>query len=249
MIIRTIKDKNYSVINNTVLRDERLSWRARGVAAYLLTQPDNWTINSDNIWSKGTEGRDAVRSALKELEKTGYLKRTKLQDENGKFSTVLTLYEIPTTENQSSVNQSSVFQASNINTKEEVLRRSTKDPASQADASQSSGRRGGASPRKRATPDPKVKEILDAYVEVRGKNGINYGKESAWAKKIVNEDGTPEEVKGCYLWLKADAFWQDKPLSLNKIFETLPEYKAMLERTGNHRQSVNENSKLDFIWE
>lgn len=72
-----------------------------------------------------------------------------------------------------------------------------------------------------------TKAILAAYVEVRGGNGINYGKEGAAAKKLASEKRTPEQVKNCYLWLKAKPFWADKPLSLNTIFENLPEYERM----------------------
>ena len=120
-IVRAKKDKNFTAIDNALLNDIRLSWRARGIAAYLLSKPDDWNINSDNIWENGTEGRDAVRNAMKELEEAGYLHRQKRQDESGKWSTELVLTEAPTpdyqykkqptTENQSSVNQSSVFQA------------------------------------------------------------------------------------------------------------------------------------------
>lgn len=40
-IIRVKKDSNYSVINNTGLKDERLSWKAKGILAYALTLPDD----------------------------------------------------------------------------------------------------------------------------------------------------------------------------------------------------------------
>lgn len=125
-ILRVAKNKNYSVICNVILRDERLSWRARGIAGYLLTQPDDWDINSNSLWRAGTEGRDAVRTAMKELEDLCYLHRIKRQLEDGTWETELVLTEIPeqptpenpqpTTENQASVNQASVFQALYINT-------------------------------------------------------------------------------------------------------------------------------------
>lgn len=102
MIVRTRKPRNYTVINNTVLEDTRLSWRARGIAAYLLSKPDDWNINHVHLWQNGTEGRDAVIKALDELEATGYLRRTRRQDEQGRFTTELVLYETPTTENQES---------------------------------------------------------------------------------------------------------------------------------------------------
>lgn len=130
MIIRTEKNQNFSKINNTVLRDTRLSWRARGIAAYLLTMPDDWQIDYAHLWKNGVEGRDAVLTAMKELEECGYLIRTKLRKEDGTFTTFVTLHEQPqeqpTTDyqksvNQESVNQMSVNQESRIITKDQQL--------------------------------------------------------------------------------------------------------------------------------
>jgi len=76
-----------------------------------------------------------------------------------------------------------------------------------------------------------VKQILAAYVEVRGKNGINYGKEGAWAKRIAKEhpENTTEWVKACYQWLKQDKFYEFKPVPLAKVYENLPEFIRYLE--------------------
>lgn len=138
MILRAVKDSRWSAINNTVLNDERLSWRARGIAAYLLTKPDNWRIDHTHLWRVGKEGRDAVLAAMKELEICGYLVRKRYQKSDGKFATEVQLHETPqpksenqetdfqevdspqpntdfqepTTENQESVNQKSVSQDS-----------------------------------------------------------------------------------------------------------------------------------------
>ena len=46
--IRVVKGGNYSVINNTVLNDDRVSWEAKGMACYLLSKPDDWRINASH---------------------------------------------------------------------------------------------------------------------------------------------------------------------------------------------------------
>lgn len=76
-----------------------------------------------------------------------------------------------------------------------------------------------------------TKAILAAYVEVHGRNGISYGKEGKAAKQLASEGRTPEQVRNCYLWLKAKPFWSDKPLSLVTLGEWLPEYEKYLEKT------------------
>ncbi len=93
--IRISKDRNYSVINNTVLNDKRLTWKAKGLAAYLLSKPDDWQIDRDRLADQSEDGVTAVRSALKELEDCGYLRRTRRRSDNGKFPWEHTLFEIP----------------------------------------------------------------------------------------------------------------------------------------------------------
>ncbi|MBX3014646.1 MAG: helix-turn-helix domain-containing protein [Caldilineaceae bacterium] len=92
--IRVAKNQNYSVINNTVLNDDRLSWKAKGLAAYLLSKPDDWSIVREDLAKRSRDGVDAVRTALKELEDAGYLVRTR-RSIRGKFEWEHILHEIP----------------------------------------------------------------------------------------------------------------------------------------------------------
>lgn len=96
MIIRSEKNKNYSVISNVGINDDRLSLKARGLYAYLLTKPDSWKISDRGLSSVLPEGRSAIAGALKELEDTGYLTRERKPAGDGKFSWSATLVEEPT---------------------------------------------------------------------------------------------------------------------------------------------------------
>ncbi|MCK8675013.1 replication protein [Rhodococcus sp. HM1] len=87
---------NFSVLSNAVLNDERLSFRARGVLAWLLSKPLDWHIRSEAIAAQSPrEGREAIRSTMRELVELGYLIREKVQDEQGRWSTIQTVYEEP----------------------------------------------------------------------------------------------------------------------------------------------------------
>lgn len=110
-IVRVAKRDNFTVLRNEALNDERLSFRARGVLAWLLSKPPEWTADSVAISGHGTEGRDAVRAAMKELETCGYLRREKQHLENGQFVSVSWVYEAPAPGNPASVDQASVDQA------------------------------------------------------------------------------------------------------------------------------------------
>lgn len=83
----------YSIIRNETIRDQALSFRARGLLAYLLSMPDNWRTSTDRLQGWATEGRDAIRSAIRELERAGYMKLDKTQDDRGRWSSVWTVYD------------------------------------------------------------------------------------------------------------------------------------------------------------
>lgn len=98
---------SFVVIRNEVARDSRLSYRARGLLVAILSRPDNWTVRAEALAVEGLEGRDAIRTALTELEAAGYLQRTKLQDGDGKWYWESMVFDMPQPEtgNPSSDNQ------------------------------------------------------------------------------------------------------------------------------------------------
>lgn len=86
-IIRCQKKRHpYVQIDKTPLLDSRLSWKAKGILAYLLTKPDDWEIIVANLINASEpDGRESLRSGLKELEALGYIVRERRQDERGRF--------------------------------------------------------------------------------------------------------------------------------------------------------------------
>lgn len=85
-------------VANETVRDKRLSFRARGVLVYLLSKPDGWSARSVSIAADGTEGREAIRAALRELAEHGYYRASRLQGEGGKWSTYVEISETPVPE-------------------------------------------------------------------------------------------------------------------------------------------------------
>ena len=67
IFFREKKDRDYTVINNTVLKDERLSWKAKGLFCYLLSLPEDWNICLNDLQNRAKDGIDGLKSAVKEL--------------------------------------------------------------------------------------------------------------------------------------------------------------------------------------
>lgn len=96
-IIRVEKNKNYSVINNTGLKDSSLSWGAKGLLTYLLSLPNDWQIKAEHLKKVSVDGRDSTSSKIKELIKQGYITRSeKMKIKNGRWTGYdYTVYEKP----------------------------------------------------------------------------------------------------------------------------------------------------------
>lgn len=89
---------NFAQISNSTLADERLSWKATGLLAYLLSRPVGWGTTAHDLWRSRThkgEGRDVVYAALRELEQYGYLVRRRVHQPDGTFTWEQEVYDTP----------------------------------------------------------------------------------------------------------------------------------------------------------
>lgn len=81
--IREKKERDYTVVDNTFLKDVSLSWKAKGLFCYLLSLPEDWKIHLAEIEQHAPDGRDSLRSAVNELKQAGYLEVSTTRDERG----------------------------------------------------------------------------------------------------------------------------------------------------------------------
>lgn len=88
-------EKNYTEVANAVLRDARLTYRARGILVRLLSNADGYRMTAIDLAAEGPDGRCAVLSALRELRRTGYIVNKRAQDERGRWSTETYVYDTP----------------------------------------------------------------------------------------------------------------------------------------------------------
>lgn len=98
-IIRSPRRTHYTVVENVAIEDSSLSFRARGVLVWLLSKPDGWEVTSNVLAKEGSEGRDAILTALKELESAGYIARSRVRYPDGRFGWQTMVFETPQPEN------------------------------------------------------------------------------------------------------------------------------------------------------
>lgn len=105
-IKRAPRKQHFTIIPNQSLEDDGLSFKARGLLAFMLSKSDDWEFYERELIKHTTDGRDAVRSALRELANHGYLVRKQGQKPaGGGFTqsewTVFDTPQLPLTENPS----------------------------------------------------------------------------------------------------------------------------------------------------
>ena len=95
-VYRVNKNRSYTVMANFHLRDKNLSLKAVGLLSKMLSFNDGWKFSTRGLSAICKEGPDAILSALKELEKLGYLVRHRQRDDKGRMSCmVFEIYEEP----------------------------------------------------------------------------------------------------------------------------------------------------------
>jgi hypothetical protein len=77
-------DEQFAQIPNAWLRDSRLSFKSRGLLALLMSHSQGWRLSVSGLAVQNAEGKDAIRSAIAELEQFGYLSRSQAND-HGRF--------------------------------------------------------------------------------------------------------------------------------------------------------------------
>jgi len=84
-VTREINDP-FARVPKTLLDDDSMSWKAKGILAYLLSKPESWKLRVKDIAQRSTDGETAVRTALKELQSAGYARLERRKSDDGKIA-------------------------------------------------------------------------------------------------------------------------------------------------------------------
>lgn len=229
MIIRVVKrDHPYVMIDKTALEDPRLSFRAKGLHAYLLSKPDDWTPNREQLASVSKEGRDAVEIALKELKTCGYFERKRERCADGTFQFVGIVYEVcrSTTDGKSGSGKPVTGYPATENPlviSKEVKKKENKKTSA-------------AKPR---FPAEHYRQVEKAYSEIKGiqPSGDEWGPIQRDIKLMFKAGNTPEQIIACMQALEhSDQPWTDS-WTIKTVRMKLPEFRAGKLFGGNGRNT------------
>jgi len=77
--------KGYTITPNFHQRDKTITLKAKGLLSQMFSLPDDWDYTLKGLAYINLEGIDSIRSAIRELEKAGYIIRTRVRDEQGRL--------------------------------------------------------------------------------------------------------------------------------------------------------------------
>ena len=83
--VKQHRKENFTILDNTCIRDNQLSWKSKGLHTYLMSLPEDWKICLSDLIKRSIDGRDSVTSAIRELESRGYIQRDVQRTEKGCF--------------------------------------------------------------------------------------------------------------------------------------------------------------------
>lgn len=99
-VVNLPKSRNYVAVANTLARDARLSYEARGLMLYLLSHVGEWKVSASDIEKQGNIGPDKRRKIYRELEEAGYLRASRPRGEDGRVGFQIDAFEEPLPEHQ-----------------------------------------------------------------------------------------------------------------------------------------------------
>ena len=113
-VFRVERNRGYTVMSNHHLRNRGLTLKAKGLLSQMLSLPDNWDYTLAGLSHINREKIDAIREAVRELEKAGYIVRSRERDKKGRLRGAdYIIYEqpqppvldLPTLENPTQLNK------------------------------------------------------------------------------------------------------------------------------------------------
>ena len=184
-VFRVERNKGYTVMSNHHLRNKELSLKAKGLLSQMLSLPEDWDYTLKGLSLINREKIDAIREAIKELERAGYIVRSRERDEKGRLRGAdyvifeqpqpptpdLPTLEKPTLENPTQLNKD--VQRTDLPKKEKIITDEQSTHSIPILSPNPSPCREAATPPERKGTEATAQSAVDIYREII-KDNIDY---------------------------------------------------------------------------
>lgn len=211
-VFRVNRNKNYTHMANYHFREKGMSLKAKGLLSLMLSLPEEWDYSVRGLATLSKDGKDSVMTTLTELEEFGYLKRTKILDENGRFSGYdYDIFEKPDTETPCPGNPDTdkpdTGNPPQLNTKKSSTNQSSTNEVSTKEDIYPFEEFWSAYPKKKAKEDARKAWVKLKPDETLGKEIIQAVMENSKSKDWLKENGKYIPYPATYLNGKR---WEDE---------------------------------------
>ena len=237
-------NQGWAWIPNTILQNKNLTLKAKGLWAYLNSKPDGWECSAERIAAEQADGREAVKSALRELESAGLLTRTVTSKGYAKWETT---YELKTKNAGGKIDDGKIVGGKYADEKhadiikQKIIKQNKvkqKNDIMPAPAKPAPAREFPQQARELA------KRLHAWIIKNKPDRKIQDGWEDRWARdieKMNRLDGRSwEAIAACIDWSQRDEFWRQNVLSgetLRKHYDRMSD-RARAERQKNGSQEL-----------
>ena len=179
-VFRVERNKGYTVMSNHHLRNKELSLKAKGLLSQMLSLPEDWDYTLKGLSLINREKIDAIREAIKELERAGYIVRSRERDEKGRLRGAdYVIFEqpqpptpdLPTLENPTQLNKD--IQRTDLPKKEKIITDEQSTHSIPILSPNPSPCREAAAPPERKGTEATAQSAVDIYREII-KDNIDY---------------------------------------------------------------------------
>ena len=129
-IIRTVKNKDnpYVMINKKGIQDPNLSWAAKGLLAYLLSLPDDWTIYAKELLKHTSSGETNTYTVIRELLRHGYMEKIEYRYKGKILALNYTVFEVPVDVTKTDTSKPRIVKVNDDGEYDETVENTTNEP-------------------------------------------------------------------------------------------------------------------------
>jgi len=186
MVCRVNKNKNYTVMCNHHLQNKSLSLKAKGLLSQILSLPEEWDYTIEGLARINNDGVAAISTAIKELEKEGYVIRHRERNSHGCLGKMIyDIYEIPQNSSDDKDNTET------MNTETEVKGKNNSSVKKESDTTAEENNKCNNVYNNEDYQPPSRKEVVDYFkkeklTQIDPIDFFNYYSEVGWKNKLGN---------------------------------------------------------------